>query len=660
MDSVWKEIPDYHSNERMENEGGFETTILNIDILTNLLSIDELFKTRVWEKSRTYLEKRFDGSGFGPEEFGREGNYIKASIRHTALTTYLFGKIISSDECVTSAFNNFYIKGVKKLFLSETEYTIEYGNSIKIDDRSPVLQYFLYWHIVKFLKNKKVIDSIGKQIDINKILEQWDNSELKLQSHLLIDNYEGNSHFEHRYINDLVVPYGNFIKMEVYTFLTSAIFLDEEMPKIVRERYRNGIEYIINDYIKEFGDVDKRYTKDYLRPKIRGIKSHFSKKLQTKYSNNNSVDLGCTALLLRILRTEKILFALWPNDVPKWLPKICFYLNEDLCDNFDRYIISTEIYDVTNAGMLANCLIGDNKELINEILKTQKIYLYEPLGDDKGIISGNMLMKCVKALQQEDEFKAQVSNFSLLALLLEKRPSRFIDVTNFDEWPDYKQISNNESLKSYLTSVAYNDCIEEYTTAHISDERKNTILKIVRTMEDILGGLKNKSIFDVGCGLGDYAVSFYENGSDVTAIDISKKMIKSAKSKNNNIDFQILDMRNIPDNWNSKFDGIICVTAFQHIPIENAAIILKKFHDILKNNGVLRVDIQIGREQGFDPDLRYIETYTDENDAFKKLELKNLGFEKIISKEWKLKKGQNAFKRDIEFHFVELWLKKQQ
>lgn len=59
---------------------------------------------------------------------------------------------------------------------------------------------------------------------------------------------------------------------------------------------------------------------------------------------------------------------------------------------------------------------------------------------------------------------------------------------------------------------------------------------------------------------------------------------------------------------------------------------------------------------GYDPDLRFIEGYSDKEDAIKKLNFNKIGLDIIGINEWRLETGRNAFKRPLEFHFAEFWL----
>ncbi len=651
MDSVWINIGNFNSNERMEDEGGFETTILNLNLLIDIISYEKIQNTNIWNTAWEYLKKRFDGEGFGPLESNsglREGSYIKSSVRHTALTTYLFGKIISSKECLTNKYDDYFIKGIRKLFLKEIDFNESGKTILKVDERNPSLQYFLYWNIINFLNNEDVSRLIHSSLNIKTVFNHWNQSSSIFERQLLSNDYNFR---DECFTTNLVIPYCKFPRMEVYTFLTSVLFINNQMPNTIINKYKNGIELIVKKYLNEFGDLAKRYSSDYLRDKIRGIRGAYQH-LGNSKEETVSPDVGCTAIMLRILRADYIVDTLW-KETPTWLNKVCFFLNEDLSESFDKFIIYPEIFDLTNAGMLTNYIIGDSQELINfNVDKNLLDYHF----DKSGIIKTETIDGLISNLQ-DNKNKAQISTFSLSALIQEKRPRRYTDSDDLN-YLDFLENMPNDKKKSYLTALAYNDCIDEFKNVHLSDARRKIIEQEFAKMEKHLAKLEKKTLLDAGCGLGDFANHFKLNGYDVTAVDISQKMIDAAKSKYPNVDFEVLDLIEMPENWINMFDGIICVTAFQHIPFEQANNILEKFYKALRNEGVLRIDIQIGREMGYDPDMRYIESYESTDDAINKLEIKEIGFKIYEIREWKLNKGKNSYRRKIEFNFVELWLKK--
>jgi SAM-dependent methyltransferase len=92
--------------------------------------------------------------------------------------------------------------------------------------------------------------------------------------------------------------------------------------------------------------------------------------------------------------------------------------------------------------------------------------------------------------------------------------------------------------------------------------------------------------FEIGCGIGTFSRLLAERAELVTAVDLSPKMIETARnlSKSHpNIDFQIADIleMNFPDQY---FDAIVSIATFHHLPLEE---VLPKLKKALKIGGKL-------------------------------------------------------------------------
>lgn len=106
-------------------------------------------------------------------------------------------------------------------------------------------------------------------------------------------------------------------------------------------------------------------------------------------------------------------------------------------------------------------------------------------------------------------------------------------------------------------------------------------------IKSLLPHLKNKKILDLGCGYGDNCKEFINNGAQkAVGIDISEKMLKEAKEKNQHhgIDYYNMDMQDI-NKLSEKFDIIFSSLAFHYI--EDFGSLLKKINNLLNNDGIL-------------------------------------------------------------------------
>ncbi len=262
---------------------------------------------------------------------------------------------------------------------------------------------------------------------------------------------------------------------------------------------------------------------------------------------------------------------------------------------------------------------------------------------------------------------------------IEKIISKYIKKNTYNEpyfrsfWVNYYLTKDDKTLKEkeygkavFLTSNAYQYSVDQFIDSHDKEnERLNYRYKIRDNFNKYLSKIESKSILDVGCGVGDFSCLFAKNGYDVNAIDISEKMIQTATNNaekndlSSKIAFNILDIKNLKSKWKEKFDGILCVTVLQHIPKEDIQDVFEQFYYILKTGGIVRVDFQLGRKRGYDPDLRFVEEYSNETDVKNVIQANKIGFNYLDDcNTFNLKKGKNTYKRQVELNFVELWLQK--
>lgn len=89
--------------------------------------------------------------------------------------------------------------------------------------------------------------------------------------------------------------------------------------------------------------------------------------------------------------------------------------------------------------------------------------------------------------------------------------------------------------------------------------------------------LPNYRVLELGCGTGDMWVNhldILENGSNLVLTDFSEGMLESAREKlknNENIDFKIVDIQNIPFDDES-FDIVIANMMIHHVPNLNKSL----------------------------------------------------------------------------------------
>ncbi len=104
--------------------------------------------------------------------------------------------------------------------------------------------------------------------------------------------------------------------------------------------------------------------------------------------------------------------------------------------------------------------------------------------------------------------------------------------------------------------------------------------------------IENKTILDIGCGLGGKSTYYALNGAKyVNAIDIDKERIEAAKNfaekkKANNIDFEHQDATTLPF-APGRFDLVLFNDSFEHI--NNLRNTLKECYRVLRREGTVNI-----------------------------------------------------------------------
>ncbi len=100
-----------------------------------------------------------------------------------------------------------------------------------------------------------------------------------------------------------------------------------------------------------------------------------------------------------------------------------------------------------------------------------------------------------------------------------------------------------------------------------------------------LGDIRGKKILDIGCGAGEAAVYFAKKGADVTAIDISERMLDVAKGLakryNVNINTKISSSDHIKFH-DEIFDIVYAANLLHHVDIESS---LREISRVLRKGG---------------------------------------------------------------------------
>lgn len=102
----------------------------------------------------------------------------------------------------------------------------------------------------------------------------------------------------------------------------------------------------------------------------------------------------------------------------------------------------------------------------------------------------------------------------------------------------------------------------------------------------LLGALVGKKVLDVGAGTGRLSLPLANRGANVTALDVSLKMLDLVKKKNSKITTVIGDAESLPFE-NETFD--IVTAAFLIVHLKDPTRFFDEAYRVLKDGGVLVV-----------------------------------------------------------------------
>lgn len=138
-----------------------------------------------------------------------------------------------------------------------------------------------------------------------------------------------------------------------------------------------------------------------------------------------------------------------------------------------------------------------------------------------------------------------------------------------------------KKIKVYDSTAGYDLAAENYDKkeAYLNSFEKRQFLPL-------LGDIKGKKVLDVGAGTGRFSIILQAAGADVTAMDVSEKMLAKLSKKNKKIKTVVGDAENMPFEDNS-FDMV--TAAFLIVHLKDPTRFLDEAYRILKNGGLLAI-----------------------------------------------------------------------
>ena len=110
-----------------------------------------------------------------------------------------------------------------------------------------------------------------------------------------------------------------------------------------------------------------------------------------------------------------------------------------------------------------------------------------------------------------------------------------------------------------------------------------------------------RSAIVVGCGLGRDAELIARRGFATTAFDVSPTAISGARERypDTAVDYQVADLRRLPDAWQRHFDLVVESLTVQSLPIDLRDLTIRAISELVAPSGTLIV-LAVKREAGAD------------------------------------------------------------
>ena len=147
--------------------------------------------------------------------------------------------------------------------------------------------------------------------------------------------------------------------------------------------------------------------------------------------------------------------------------------------------------------------------------------------------------------------------------------------------------------KTKITIETYDSIVKEYIEFY-KDNIDKSIYSFQKETEYLVSKLnKNAKILDVGTAIGEcprFLTEKCNKNFKVIGIDTSKNMLDKARDFAPKAQFMQMDMRDLQFESNT-FDAIICFAALIHINDEDCKKVLEKFHQVLKPNGLIAINV---------------------------------------------------------------------
>ena len=132
-------------------------------------------------------------------------------------------------------------------------------------------------------------------------------------------------------------------------------------------------------------------------------------------------------------------------------------------------------------------------------------------------------------------------------------------------------------------NTSWNEVAEWYDNT-VSDPDSYQQQVILPNLLRIAQVKKGQAVLDLACGQGFFSNALAEAGAQVVGVDISPKLIETAKKNTSkDISYKVASAESLSDISNSSIDTVVCVLALQNI--EHVSKVFKECRRVLRDNG---------------------------------------------------------------------------
>ncbi|MDJ0651297.1 MAG: magnesium protoporphyrin IX methyltransferase, partial [Xenococcaceae cyanobacterium MO_188.B19] len=158
-------------------------------------------------------------------------------------------------------------------------------------------------------------------------------------------------------------------------------------------------------------------------------------------------------------------------------------------------------------------------------------------------------------------------------------------------------LNDKAIVKDYFNATGFDRWRRIYgETDDVNKVQKDIRIGHQQTIDTVIewleadGNLAEISVCDAGCGVGSLSIPLAKAGAQVSASDISEKMVGEAKEKaqsiledTSNLNFAVQDLEALTGNYHS----VICLDVLIHYPTEDAEKMISHLASLAESRLIL-------------------------------------------------------------------------